>query len=82
MKMKKEVKATLLATLIVAMLAVIGVPLMAFIIVGVMSLLFGEAASGEVGVLCTLLLCLPYMWGMAELGNYLVKHFQEGFSRE
>lgn len=81
MKLTKQVKATLMAVLIVAMLALMGVPLLALLLVGMMSVVFG-GLPGEMGVLVTVLLCIPFMWGLAELSNYMVKHFQEGFSRE
>lgn len=80
MKMTKQVKATLMAVLIVAMLAIIGIPLLAFVLVGMMSIVFA-GLPGEMGVLITVILCIPFMWGLAELSNYLVKHFIEGFTR-
>lgn len=81
MKMTKQVKATLMAVLIVAMLSLVGVPLLALVLVGIMGVVFA-GIPGELGVLITVILCLPLMWGVAELANYMVKHFQEGFSRE
>lgn len=81
MKMTKQVKATLMAVLIVAMLSLVGVPLLALVLVGIMGVVFA-GIPGELGVLITVILCLPFMWGVGELANYMVKHFQEGFSRE
>lgn len=80
MKMTKELKATLMAMLIVAMLSIVGIPLLAFILVGIMGVVFA-GIPGEMGVLITVILCIPFMWGVGELANYLVKHFIEGFTR-